>query len=78
MTDVFEIAVSQRDELKGEIAKLDKFINTARKLMEHAGAGQGEGTSAETAQEDSDEESKPWSQQQGDEAGSSRTSIFRR
>jgi hypothetical protein len=64
MTDIVELAVSQRDELKGEIAKLDKFISTARKLMEQAGAGDG-------AAGASDQE------QQGDESAS-RAPLFRR
>ena len=62
MTDIVELAVSQRDELKGEIAKLDKFISTARKLMEQAGAGDGSAGASDP-------------EQQGD---ASRTTLFRR
>lgn len=64
MTDIVELAVSQRDELKGEIAKLDKFINTARKLMEQAGAGGGSAGASDP--------------EQGDDSASSRTTLFRR
>lgn len=39
MSDVLALACNRRDELRGEIAKLDEFIRTAKHLMERLGSG---------------------------------------
>lgn len=80
MMDILKLALSQRDELCGEIAKLDGFIRTAKTLSEMSAPAEkrtsppvfaGEGTAVEetppTDESDALPSPRPWARPEAEQ-----------